>query len=73
MNIPNDLKRSFLATKIFKIHAVEKKCQIGKFWKLATLALRLWLLFKIANFFNPNQTKGGRNQDAACLDALPVQ
>ena len=31
MNIPNDLKRSFLATKIFKIHAVEKKCQIGKF------------------------------------------
>ena len=23
--------------------------------------------------FNPNQTKGGRNQDAACLDALPVQ
>ena len=31
MNIPNGLKRSFLATKIFKIHAVEKKCQIGKF------------------------------------------
>ena len=23
--------------------------------------------------FNPKKTKGGRNQDAACLDALPVQ
>ena len=23
--------------------------------------------------FNPKTTKGGRNQDAACLDALPVQ
>ena len=31
MNIPNGLKRSFLAKRIFKIHAVEKKCQIGKF------------------------------------------
>ena len=31
MNIPNGLKRSFLATKIFKIHAVEKKCQLASF------------------------------------------
>ena len=31
MNIPNGLKRNFLAAKILKIHAVEKKCQIGKF------------------------------------------
>ena len=23
--------------------------------------------------FNPKQAKGGRNQDAACLEALPVQ
>ena len=24
-------------------------------------------------WFSPKKTKGGRNQDAACLDALPVQ
>ena len=31
MNIPNGLTRNFLAAKILKIHAVKKKCQIGKF------------------------------------------
>ena len=31
-------------------------------------------LFKESSFtFNPKQAKGGRNQDAACLDTLPVQ
>ena len=35
MNTSNGLKRSYLTTKILKIYAVGKKCQIGTFWKIA--------------------------------------
>ena len=35
MKTSNGLKRSSLATKILKIYAVGKKCQIGTFRKIA--------------------------------------
>ena len=45
-----DSKRSCLATKILKIHAVGKKCQIGTSWKIATIILSQWLFFKRCQF-----------------------
>ena len=50
MNIPNGLKRSCLATKILKIQAVENKCQIGNFRKIATILVPQWLIFKSCQF-----------------------
>ena len=50
MNIQNGLSRSCLATKILKIQAVEKKCQIANFRKVATILVPWWLIFKTCQF-----------------------
>ena len=48
-----------------------KEC-LGKFLKHLFLSAKAWINNQVQTF-NPKQAKGGRNQDAACSDALPVQ
>ena len=67
------LNRPRLDSSPLGLFKVNLEFDIGEFIHHTLLFCYTPHILESSISFNPKQAKGGRNQDAACLDALPVR